>query len=109
MVRKLMSCIREYKKATILTPIFVSLEVIIECIIPLITAELINNIKAGCQMNVIVKHGLVLFLLAVLSLTFGVLSGHYCAIASCGFAKNLRHDMYHHVQDFSFSNIDKFS
>ncbi len=109
MIRKLMKCIREYKKATILTPLFVSLEVIIECIIPLITAELINNIKAGCQMNVIVKHGLILFLLAVLSLTFGVLSGHYCAIASCGFAKNLRHDMYYHVQDFSFSNIDKFS
>lgn len=109
MVRKLMTCIREYKKATIITPILVSMEVIIECFIPLITAQLINNIKAGCQMNVIVKHGLVLFVLAVLSLTFGVLSGHYCAIASCGFAKNLRHDMYHHVQDFSFSNIDKFS
>lgn len=104
-----MTCIREYKKATIITPILVSMEVIIECFIPLITAQLINNIKAGCQMNVIVKHGLVLFVLAVLSLTFGVLSGHYCAIASCGFAKNLRHDMYHHVQDFSFSNIDKFS
>jgi len=109
MLRELLKCVREYKKPTILTPLFVSLEVIVECIIPLLTAELINKIQAQCPMGTIIKYGVLLIILAFISLAFGVASGHYCAIASCGFAKNLRHDMFYKVQKFSFMNIDKFS
>ncbi|MBQ7337068.1 MAG: ABC transporter ATP-binding protein [Clostridia bacterium] len=109
MLKKLAASIREYKKASILTPLFVSLEVVIECIIPLLTADLINEIEGGCGLDVIARYGLLLVLMAALSLTMGVLSGHYCAIASAGFAKNLRHDLFYRVQDFSFTNIDKFS
>ena len=109
MLKTLAGCIREYKKASILTPLFVSIEVVIECIIPLLTAELITSIEQGCNMPTIVRYGLLLVVMAILSLTMGVLSGHYCAIASAGFAKNLRHDLFYRVQDFSFTNIDKFS
>ena len=109
MLRKLAASVREYKKASLLAPLFVSLEVVIECIIPLLTAKLINEIEGGCGLDIITKYGLVLIVMAGLSLTMGVLSGHYCAIASSGFAKNLRKDLFYRVQSFSFTNIDKFS
>lgn len=108
-LKTLMKCIREYKKQTILSPLFIALEVLIEVMIPFITAKLIDSIEAQAAISEIAKHGGVLVLLAALSLTCGVLSGHFCAVASSGFAKNLRHDLFHKVQDFSFSNIDKFS
>ena len=80
-----------------------------ECIIPFIIAELVNQIKGGCEMETILKYGLVLFVMAVLSLTFGALAGITCATASCGFAKNMRKDMFYNIQNYSFENIDRFS
>lgn len=109
MIKTLLKSVREYKRSSILTPIFISAEVIVECIIPFITAKLVNEIQAGCDMNTIVRYGLLLVLMAVVSLTCGALAGHFAAVASCGFAKNLRHDMYTSIQKYSFSNIDKFS
>lgn len=109
MIKTLMGCVREYKKASVLTPIFVSVEVIMECIIPFFIAKLINHIENGTNMKMILAYGGVLVLLAFVSLFFGALAGSTCATASAGFAKNLRHDLYYRVQDFSFSNIDKFS
>ncbi len=109
MIKTLAKSIREYKTSSILTPILVSAEVVVECIIPFITAKLITEIQHGCEMSVIVKYGLLLVAMAAISLTFGALAGHFCAVASCGFAKNLRHDLYYAVQGYSFSNIDKFS
>lgn len=109
MIKTLMGCVREYKKASILTPILVSVEVIMECIIPFFIAKLINQIENGMDMKMILIYGGVLVLLAFVSLLFGALAGSTCATASAGFAKNLRHDLYYKVQDFSFSNIDKFS
>ena len=109
MIKKLMKSIREYKTATILTPVFVALEVVLEVAIPLIMANLIDDGIYGGDMNVVYKIGLELILCAVLSLIFGALSGKYAAKASSGFARNLRKDLYYKVQDFSFSNIDKFS
>ncbi len=109
MIKTLAKSIREYKKDSLLAPIFVTLEVIIEVIIPFIMSDLIDDgIYAG-HMPTIVKLGLCLLLFAFLSLLCGAISGKYAASASAGFAKNLRHDMYYTVQDFSFSNIDKFS
>ncbi|MBP1549039.1 MAG: ABC transporter ATP-binding protein, partial [Oscillospiraceae bacterium] len=109
MIKKLAACIREYKRDSILTPILVSLEVVMECIIPFIIAELVNQIKNGCDMKTILNYGLVLIVMAILSLTFGSLAGITCATASCGFAKNMRKDMFYNIQKFSFENIDKFS
>lgn len=109
MLKELKKCIREYKKETILTPIFVTIEVIMECLIPFIIANLVNQIKNGCELNVILKYGLILIIMAAISLTFGGLAGMTCATASCGFAKNMRKDMYYKIQDYSFENIDKFS
>ena len=108
LIRRLAQCVREYKKASILTPIFVSFEVFIEVLMPLIIVYFGQAIRNSDQKMMIVW-GVVLLLLAPLSLTFGVLSGKQCAVASCGFAKNLRKDLYASVQNFSFSNIDKFS
>ena len=109
MIRKLAGCIREYKRASILTPIFVTMEVVMEVIIPLLMARLIDlGIDQG-NMDMIVRLGLALVLSTMVSLAFGALSGKYAAAASAGFAKNLRKDMYERVQDFSFSNIDRFS
>ena len=107
--KKLMKSIGEYKTATILTPIFVALEVVLEVAIPLIMANLIDDGIYGGDMNVVYKIGLELILCAVLSLIFGALSGRYAAKASSGFARNLRKDLYYKVQEYSFSNIDKFS
>ena len=109
MIKHLMGCIREYKKHTVLTPVFMIGEVVCECIIPMITAQLINSINAGCAMSDIVKYGIALVVMAFLSLAFGVLAGKTAATASAGFAKNLRHDIFYKIQDFSFSNIDRFS
>lgn len=109
MIKELSKCIREYKKPSILSPVFVSFEVIMECIIPFIIAQLVNQIKAGCEFSVIAKYGLVLVLMAALSLTFGALAGSYCATGACGFAKNIRKDLFCKIQTYSFTNIDKFS
>lgn len=109
MIKTLAKSIREYKKASILTPIYVSGEVVLECIIPFIIANLVNEIKAGCDMKTISMYGIILVLMAGASLACGALSGMYCATASCGFAKNLRKDMFYKIQGFSFENIDKFS
>lgn len=109
MIKHLLKSVREYKKDSILSPIFVTFEVIMEVIIPLLMAELIDKgINAG-NMNAITKLGIILIISTIISMIFGALSGKYAASASSGFAKNLRHDIYYKVQDFSFSNIDKFS
>ncbi len=109
MWKVLIKSIREYKKPSLLAPAYVSLEVVIECIIPFITAQLVNQIKAGCGIEVILKYGLLLLVMASFSLTFGRLAGTACATASSGFARNLRKDMFYSIQSFSFENIDKFS
>ncbi|MBQ7035783.1 MAG: ABC transporter ATP-binding protein [Clostridia bacterium] len=109
MLKRLAGCIREYWLSAILSPVIVMLEVVIECIIPFVTAELVNSISAGCSMETIYKYGGILLVMAILSLTCGALAGHFCATASCGFAKNLRKDLFYKVQEFSFGNIDKFS
>lgn len=108
MIKELAKSIREYKKASIATPILVSMEVVMECTIPFIIAQLVNQIKAGCSVDIIVKYGLILILMAGLSLMFGTWAGSTCATASCGLAKNLRHDLFYSIQKFSFENIDKF-
>lgn len=108
-IKRLAQCIREYKIQSILSPLFIALEVIIEVMIPFTTAKLIDNIENHCEIAVIAKYGGILVLLAVLSLICGALSGHFCAVASSGFAKNLRHDLFYAVQNYSFANIDKFS
>ena len=109
MVKELSRSIREYKAAAILTPIFVSLEVVLECLIPFVTASLIDMIENNISLRSILIHGAILVGMAVLSLVFGALAGAFCAKASSGFAKNLRKDIYYKIQDFSFENIDKFS
>jgi len=109
LIKTLSKCIREFKGVSIATPILVSLEVVLECIIPFIIAELVNNIDRGCDITVILKYGGILVVMAVLSLAFGMLAGITCAKASCGFARNMRHDMFDSIQNFSFENIDKFS
>ncbi|MBD5115686.1 MAG: ABC transporter ATP-binding protein [Ruminococcaceae bacterium] len=109
MIKTLLKSVREYKSTSILTPIFVSIEVIMECLIPFVIAELINEIQAGCEFKVIAGYGGVLVVMAIVSLTFGALAGRTCATASCGFAKNLRKDIFYKVQGFSFENIDRFS
>ena len=109
MIKRLSQCIREYKKASILAPVFVTGEVILEVVIPLLMANLIDNGVDAGDMNEILRMGLWLVAACIASLTCGALSGKYAAIASAGFAKNLRRDMFANVQEFSFSNIDKFS
>ena len=109
MLKILARSVREYKKASILTPILVLFEVVLECIIPFVIAELVNEINAGCEFLTILKYGGILALLAVLSLSFGTVAGFTCATASAGFVKNLRRDMYYKIQDYSFENIDRFS
>lgn len=108
-VSTLTKSIREFKKVSILTPIFVALETGIECIIPFVIAQLVNKIKAGADLGEIVKGGLIIVLMAALSLLFGTIAGLTCATASSGLARNLRKDMFYRVQDYAFANIDKFS
>ena len=109
MFKKMVGCVREYKKPTFLTLIFIVLEAIIETLIPFITANLVNEIKRGVDMQFILKTGLLLVIMAVVSLSCGGIAGFTCAKASAGFAKNLRGDIYKKVQSFTFENIDKFS
>ncbi len=109
MFKRLFGCVREYKLATILTLIFITGEVVIEVFIPFITADLVNLIEAGAQLEEVVKIGLVLLVMALASLSCGAIAGFTCAKASAGFAKNLRGDLFHKVQTYSFENIDKFS
>lgn len=109
MIKRLMKSIREYKAASVKAPVYVSLEVIMEVLIPMLMAVLIDRGIDGGNMPYILKMGAVLVLAALLSLGFGALAGKYAAVASAGFAKNVRKDMYDHIQDFSFSNIDRFS
>ena len=109
MIKELAKSVREYKLPMILTPIFVIGEVIMEAIIPYVIALLVNEIKAGCSIDTILHYGYLLLAFAMTSLLFGYLAGYTCANATCGFAKNLRHDVFYNIQDFSFSNIDDFS
>ena len=109
MIRQLMGCIREYKKPTILTLVCMVGEVAIEVLIPFFTANLINEVKAGAELGGIVRVGLVLILMALVSLGCGALGGLFGSRASAGFAKNVRHDVFTRVQSFAFENIDKFS
>ena len=109
MLKRLAKCVKGYTKETILTPLFIMLEVVIECIIPFITANLVNEIQGGCEMSTILRYGFMLIGLAFASLACGALAGYFCATATAGFAKNLRRDLYYKVQEYSFANIDKFS
>jgi ATP-binding cassette, subfamily B, multidrug efflux pump len=109
MIKKLLSSIRQYKKDSILTPVYVTFEAIMEITIPTLMAYLIDYGISKKNMSYVFEIGLALILCAVISLIAGVLAGRSGAIASAGFARNLRHDIYYHVQSFSFANIDKFS
>ena len=108
-IRVLKKSIREYKKDSILTPVLVAFEALVECIIPLMVANLVNRMQNGCDISVIVKFGVILTVMACFSLLFGALAGIKAANASAGFGKNLRKDLFVAVQNFSFENIDRFS
>ena len=108
-IKTLSHSIREYKKTSVMTPLLVTVEVIMECAIPFVIAQLVNQMQAGCSMNVIVQYGMALLVMAVVSLVFGGAAGATCANASAGFGRNLRKDMFYKIQDYSFENIDKFS
>ncbi len=108
MIKQLAKSVREYKSASLVTPFFVALEVVMECAIPFMIANLVNSIKAGCDINLLLRDGLLLVLMAVLSLVFGTIAGFTSSKASCGFAKNLRKDMFYAIQKYSFENIDHF-
>lgn len=109
MIKTLARSIREYKTAAILTPLLVTVEVILECAIPFVIANLVNQMQAGCSMATIGQYGAALIVMAIVSLIFGGAAGATCARASAGFARNLRKDMFYKIQDYSFENIDKFS
>lgn len=109
MYRKLMAYIKEYKLASLLAPIFVSLEVVMEVLIPMMMAQIIDVGLANNNIPYVYKIGIIMMGMALVSLLFGALSGRYAAVASAGVAKNLRQAIYHKIQDFSFANIDKFS
>lgn len=109
MLKRLAGCVRQYKGASLLSPLFVVLEVIMEVIIPLLMAKLIDDGIDGANQVAILKTGGILAVCCILSLLFGILAGHFAAKASAGFAKNIRHDLFHTVQGFSFFNIDRFS
>jgi len=108
MFNTLAKSIREYKKPTILTPIIVLFEVIMECAIPFIVSQLFEELNKKSDLKIIALYGIILVVMALLSLTCGALAGKFCANASCGFAKNLRKDMFRKIQTYSFENIDKF-
>ncbi len=114
MVKTLLKSVREYKKPSVITPIFMALEAFCECLIPFIMAKLIaaidvDGIASDAAMMSILKYGGILVALALFSMMSGGLAGKFAATASCGFAKNLRHDLFYRVQKFSFGNVDKFS
>ena len=109
MIRRFMGCIREYKKPTVLTLLCMVGEVAIEVLIPFFTANLVKEIKNGAALGGVVRVGLVLILMSLVSLGCGALGGLFGSRASAGFAKNVRHDVFTRVQGFAFENIDKFS
>ena len=109
MIKKLSRSIREFKKASILSPVLVTLEVAMECIIPLYMITMLKAIQEDNSLKNIITYGAILLLLAGFSLVFGILAGKFAATASAGFARNLRKDLYYKIQGFSFSNIDRFS
>lgn len=108
-IRVLKKSIREYKRDSILTPVLVAFEALVECIIPLMVANLVNRMQNGCDLYVIMRYGVILIIMACFSLLFGALAGIKAANASAGFGKNLRKDLFVAVQNFSFENIDRFS
>ena len=109
MIKTLSSSIREFKKDSIMSVIYIVLEVIMECIIPFILANLVNGIRSNVPISELFNQGLILVVMAMLSLAFGILAGKKSAVASSGFARNLRKDIFEKVQGFSFENIDSFS
>ena len=112
MIKTLVKSIREYKKSAILAPVIIACEVIFECCIPFVGAQLLEYIQlnsSSIEMSEVLKYSAILVALAFASLCCGVLAGHFAAVAACGFAKNLRHDIYAKIQGYSFSNMDKFS
>lgn len=109
MIKKLTRSIREYKKASILTPVFVVFEVLLEIVIPMIMAVMIDKGISQQNSTLLTKWGFILIVCVVLGMICGVLSGGFGAKASAGFAQNLRQDMYYKIQGYSFANIDKFS
>ena len=108
-MKRFLGCVREYKKATIITLILIVGEAAIETFIPFITADLVNQINGGVEMGNVVRTGILLVVMAILSLSFGGVAGFTCSKASAGFAKNLRHDLFSKVQTYTFGNIDRFS
>ena len=108
MIKTLLKSVREYKKSALLTPVFMVFEVAMECMLPLYMAVLIDNMNSGSS-ELILKYGLILLGMASVSLISGILAGRSAAKAACGFASNLRHDIYYRILDFSFSDIDRFS
>lgn len=108
-IKVLKKSIRDYKLPSILTPIFIIGEVVLETLIPTVMAVLIDEISKSISMEPIIKYGLILLAMALASLLCGFIAGKFAATASCGYAKNLRHDMYYKIQDFSFAEIDRFS
>ena len=111
MVKTLLKSVRQYKKPSLVTPVFMAVEAFCECLIPFLMAQMINQsvLEGGNAMPHILKYGALLLLLAAGSITSGVLAGQFAATASCGFASNLRHDLFYAVQKFSFADVDKFS
>ncbi len=111
MIKTLLKSVRQYKKPSLITPFFMALEALCECLIPFFMARMVNEVQVAetATMTPILKNGTILLLLAVFSITSGVLAGRFAATASCGFASNLRHDLFYRVQKFSFANVDKFS
>ena len=107
-IKTLSKSIGEYKKQVIMTPFFVLIEVVMECIIPFFTSGLVNNIRAGCGIDVILNYSVKLVIMALTSFAGGTVAAVTCAKASAGFAKNLRNDIFHNIQSFSFENIDSF-
>ena len=109
MFKTLVKSVREFKRPALLTPILVAIEVVADCVIPYLIAELVNEIKAGCELATIARYGAYLVGIAILATITGWAAGTTCARASTGFARNLRKDMFYAIQDFSFANVDKFS
>ena len=109
MLKTLLKQVKQYKKPSLLTPLFAALEVVMEVLIPFITAAIIDQGITAGNMRIIGLYGFIMLVTAMFSLLFGVLAGKYAADASAGFACNLRDAMYENIQTFSFSNIDRFS
>ena len=109
MIKKILSYVREYKKASWLAPLFVSLEVVMEVTIPMMMAKIIDTGLANNDIPYVIKIGIIMACMALASLVFGALSGRFAAVASAGLAKNLRRGIFYKIQEFSFANIDKFS